>query len=99
MQSPKLFINGKEAEEEGFKKVMQGTRDEPVNGYRGYGFAEQVGGMINKINLHDEDDFAMGDNSYHSSDSSVWGTVPERNLVGPALLCYWPITSHWGRIR
>ncbi len=99
VQSPKLFINGKEAEEEGFKKVMQGTRNEPVNGYRGYGFAENVGGVINKINLHPEDYFAMGDNSYNSSDSRVWGTVPERNLVGPALWCYWPITSHWGRIR
>lgn len=99
VQSPKLFINGKEAEEQGFKKVMQGTRNEPVNDYRGYGFAENVGGMINKINLHPEDYFAMGDNSYNSSDSRVWGTVPERNLVGPALWCYWPITSHWGRIR
>lgn len=99
VQSPKLFINGKEAGEVGFQKVMQGTRDKPVNGYRGYGFAESVGGIINKIHLRPEDYFAMGDNSYNSSDSRVWGPVPERNLVGPALFCYWPITSHWGLIR
>ncbi len=99
VQSPKLFINGKEAGELGFQKVMQGTRDKPVNGYRGYGFAESVGGIINKIHLRPEDYFAMGDNSYNSSDSRVWGPVPERNLVGPALFCYWPITSHWGLIR
>ncbi len=99
VQSPRLFINGKEAEEEGFKKVMQGTLEKSVDGYRGYGFAENVGGYINKIKLKPEDYFAMGDNSYNSSDSRVWGPVPERNLVGPALFCYWPITKHWGRIR
>lgn len=99
VQSPKLFINGKEAGEPGFKKVMQGTRDTPVNGYRGYGFAENVGGGINKIKLRPEDYFAMGDNSYNSSDSRVWGPVPERNLVGPALFCYWPLTRHWGTIK
>ncbi|MCA1962895.1 MAG: signal peptidase I [Prosthecobacter sp.] len=98
IQSPKLFINGKEAEEPGFRKVMQGTRTEPVAGYRGYGFAESVGGVINKIQLRSEDYFAMGDNSYNSSDSRVWGAVPERNLVGPALFCYWPLTRHWGTI-
>lgn len=99
VQSPKLWINGKEAEEQGFKNVMQGTRDQPVNGYRGYGFAENVGGFINKIKLRPDDYFAMGDNSYNSSDSRVWGPVPERNIVGTALFCYWPITKHWGRIR
>ena len=26
-------------------------------------------------------------------------TVPQDNLVGPALVVYWPFTSHWGRIR
>jgi signal peptidase I len=43
--------------------------------------------------------FAMGDNSYHSSDSRYWGPVPEQNLVGPGWFCYWPLTKHWGRIR
>ncbi len=99
VQAPLLFINGKQAEEQGFKNVMQGTREKSVDGYRGYSFAENVGGFINKIHLKPEDYFAMGDNSYNSSDSRVWGPVPERNLVGPALFCYWPITKHWGRIR
>ena len=40
---------------------------------------------------------ALGDNSYNSSDSRMWGSVPESNLVGPALMVYWPF-EHWGNI-
>jgi signal peptidase I len=43
--------------------------------------------------------FALGDNSGHSSDSRDWGKVPERNLVGRALIVYWPFAPHWGLIR
>lgn len=99
VQSPLLLINGKQAEETGMQKVMRGTFSAPLDGYRGYSFAERVNGYINKIKLKPENYFAMGDNSYNSSDSRVWGPVPQRNLVGPALFCYWPLTSHWGRIR
>ncbi|HNT87073.1 MAG TPA: S26 family signal peptidase, partial [Candidatus Hydrogenedentes bacterium] len=33
--------------------------------------------------------FALGDNITNSRDSRYWGTVPERNLLGPACLVYW----------
>ena len=43
--------------------------------------------------------YAMGDNSFNSYDSRYWGPVPERNLLGPAAVVYWPFTSpRWGRI-
>jgi len=43
--------------------------------------------------------WAMGDNSYQSSDSRMWGTVKEYNVVGPAFLSLWPFGSgHWGVI-
>lgn len=92
---PKLRINGHEAEEPGFKRVMRGTAQNPVEGYKGYSDL----GNIHDIEIPKEKYFAMGDNSYNSSDSRVWGTVPQRNLVGPALFCYWPLTKHWGTIH
>lgn len=43
---------------------------------------------------------ALGDNSENSLDSRYWGTVPERNLLGPATFIHWPFTSpRWGHIR
>lgn len=44
--------------------------------------------------------YAMGDNSFNSADSRYWGPVPERNLLGPATVVYWPFTSpRFGFIR
>ncbi len=37
--------------------------------------------------------FAMGDNTFNSRDSRYWGSVPARNLLGPACLVYWPFAS------
>jgi signal peptidase I len=44
----------------------------------------------------------LGDNSPESSDGRSWGTVPERLLLGRALLIYypfWPISARAGRIQ
>lgn len=43
--------------------------------------------------------YALGDNSYHSSDSRDWGQIPQENLMGRGVFVYWPFTQHWGVIR
>jgi len=34
--------------------------------------------------------FVLGDNSASSKDSRYWGFVPWENILGQAMLVYWP---------
>lgn len=43
--------------------------------------------------------FAMGDNSANSLDSRYWGDVPEKSVVGRALVIFYPFTQRWGAAR
>mgnify|MGYP001561808856 FL=1 len=40
--------------------------------------------------------FAMGDNSTDSLDGRAWGFVPENEIIGRALVVYYPFTKRWG---
>ena len=44
-----------------------------------------------KINIPEDNLFALGDNSFNSKDSRYWGFVPRKNLIGKAFLIYWPL--------
>ncbi|OYW73292.1 MAG: signal peptidase I [Verrucomicrobia bacterium 12-59-8] len=96
VKSPELWVNGKPAEEFGMKRVasMQGD----YKGYGNFGFLSR--GLVRELSNRENtrEYWAMGDNSYNSSDSRYWGTVPERNLVGPGLFCYFPLGRNWGVI-
>lgn len=37
--------------------------------------------------------FVLGDNRNYSSDSHIWGYVPLNEVVGKALVIYWPLDS------
>lgn len=34
--------------------------------------------------------YALGDNSGNSRDSRYWGFIPRKNMIGKAMLIYWP---------
>jgi signal peptidase I len=104
IRPPELFINANRAEGFGFGRVMAAQGE-----YRGYSNGSQSPFGIVPMNLLTTPDdtvtldsrhfFALGDNSYHSSDSRDWGPVPEENIMGRGIFVYWPFTWHFGLIR
>ena len=68
---------------EGDARMVFGTNGRPLV----LGAADQGG---------EDQYFACGDNSPASSDGRFWGPVPARNLMGRALLVFWPLwPTNW----
>jgi signal peptidase I len=42
--------------------------------------------------------YVLGDNRNNSSDSHSWGTVAQDQVIGKAVLVYWPPTE-WGLVE
>ncbi|MEO6053008.1 MAG: signal peptidase I [Chthoniobacterales bacterium] len=98
IDSPSLYINEKLAEQEVFQRVMSAK-----NGYRGYSNPPHsflyLTTTKSKVTVPPKYYFALGDNSYNSSDSRYWGFVPEQNVAGKGFLVYWPFSKRWGLIH
>ena len=99
VDSPLLYVNGRQAQEFGLRRVMgaQGA-------YRGYSNpppveAQYLTSPDASFTVPDGTYFAMGDNSYNSFDSRYWGPVPQDNLMGRGLFVYWPFLPHWGFVK
>jgi signal peptidase I len=50
-------------------------------------FAKEGQGIV----VPDDSFFVLGDNSASSKDSRYWGFVPKKNILGKAILIYWPL--------
>lgn len=57
---------------------------------RYYYYGGKYGLEDQKIIVPDGHVYVLGDNSASSSDSRVWGFVPEENIIGKAAFIYWP---------
>jgi len=72
-----IYINGKPALEPIFKQIY-------------YNNLGDFGARGQKITVPLNSYFVLGDNSASSKDSRFWGFVPKDNLLGKALIIYWP---------
>jgi len=72
-----IYINGKLAEVPIFNRIY----------YYNMG---DFGAEGQKIVVPKDSYFVLGDNSSSSRDSRYWGFVPKDNLLGEALIIYWP---------
>ena len=106
---PNLYINGELAKGPAFLRVMAAQ-----GGYHGYsngpampgsngpqilGRFGILGNPDDPLHLSEGNYFALGDNSYHSSDGRDWGFVPQQNIMGRGLFVYLPIAPHFGFIK
>lgn len=73
-----IYINDKPAEEPIFKQIYYYNRGD-------------FGAEGQKVIVPKDCYFVLGDNSASSKDSRYWGFVPKDNLLGQALVIYWPI--------
>ncbi len=105
IEQPRLFINNELATGFGFERVM--TLQDSYRGYANitYGDPTDLRSFhylrtpADTFRVPLDGYFALGDNSFNSSDSRVWGKVPVENVVGRGFIVYWPFGRHWGLVR
>jgi len=73
-----IYVNDQPAEEPIFKQIYYYNRGD---------FAAEG----QKITVPKDSYFVLGDNSASSKDSRYWGFVPKDNLLGQAMVIYWPV--------
>ena len=100
IRPPELLVDGRPVQEP--RSIRQ--IEDKVPGYAGYTFAEGPDALFirstnDSLPLGAKQYLALGDNTRNSLDGRYWGPVPVENLVGPAMVVYWPFSKRWGWVR
>lgn len=90
----KLLVNGVDAK----GSVAFEANAKKIGKYCGY-VADGVMKDEAKIIVPQKSYWAMGDNSQNSLDSRYWGEVPQKAVVGKALIIFYPFTDRWGATK
>jgi signal peptidase I len=77
IKSGSVYINGKPLLDTVFSQRYYYNRGE-------------LGKEGEKIRVPENSLFVLGDNSISSQDSRYWGFVPRENVLGEAIIIYWP---------
>jgi signal peptidase I len=78
IRSGTIFINGKPVLDPVFSRVYYYNKGD---------LAEEGKAIV----IPKDQYFVLGDNSASSQDSRYWGFVPKKNILGKAILIYWPL--------
>ncbi|MBX7157697.1 MAG: signal peptidase I [Verrucomicrobiae bacterium] len=104
VEPPYLMINGQKASEPEIRNVWEARETNPF--YKGYSHGTEKGQTMTYLkNAQDTfhvppDHFwAMGDNSYNSADSRLFGPVPLENIIGKAFIIYYPFNRKFWLIQ
>jgi len=100
IEPPYLLAGGQRVTEPyPFERLVHG------DGYFGYTLVGEtpipalLRRQTDRITLGPQDYLPLGDNTRASLDGRFFGGVNRKNIVGPAVVVYWPISDRWGWIR
>jgi len=97
IKPPHVLVNGKVMDDRpAFERIYS-----LKNGYQGYTtpmYAKHIHRENDIYTVPAKSLFVLGDNSPNSLDGRFWGSFQEKDLVGRAIVVYWPITKRFGQI-
>ncbi|MBD2353047.1 signal peptidase I [Tolypothrix sp. FACHB-123] len=90
LRNGKVYINNKPLPEDNYLKNQQGTVIDVCTS------GQQVPFLAKPQTIPPNSYLVLGDNRNSSYDSRCWGVVPQKNIIGRAVLRFWPLNQVGG---